>query len=303
MIILLISYGVGGSEALNPLYIRLKDIEGLEVSNIAITDLSMDKLTDGIRIKEEYIFNYIEGMEPDLVINERSNGLEIQNRITKFCKEKNIMNISVLDFYGGYRRRFTDIPDLIIIPSKSIYEEMIEEGFGSKRLVVCGTPAFDRLEKYRNIKSERQNILFMSQPLHGLERDLFRQIYNKVRNYGNRKIYIKVHPNEDISKWNGLTKDFEEVEVIKISNKEDFLKYSVGYELVIGYNSTVMLQTTMLGVTTITLEFDSIELVDKFLKGEKIETRNKYIDFEKNATDKCLKIILENINEIREKRE
>ena len=81
-----ISYGTGGAEALDILHKKLKN--KYSSLNVSISEYASNKLTDFIYTDD--IYHLIDNYKPSLVINERSNGLEYQNQITRYCKEKNI---------------------------------------------------------------------------------------------------------------------------------------------------------------------------------------------------------------------
>lgn len=127
MKIILISYGLGGAEIMNCIYFAiLKDYRyrNISVQNITISKFAKLKLNNYKYVKTTDILNYIKKEKLDIIINERSNGLDIQNKITKYCKKNNIKNIVLLDVHGNYKKRFVQEPDLIISPSKTITTEL-----------------------------------------------------------------------------------------------------------------------------------------------------------------------------------
>lgn len=295
-----ISYGVGGAEAIYSVYPILKN-EYKEVRNITITPFAKTKINDSSYIDKDLILEYIRKEKPDVLINERSNGFSIQNQITNLCKELGIFNIALLDFYGKYTERFEAVPDIIISPSKSITDEMIEDGFEESSIVTAGNPAFDRLDTLKGNKTPNilsPKIVFMSQPLKETNHldsqyDIFNKFIRELTDiYEDYKIEIKVHPNENIKEWYDFAKDFKNVIVLNVGTNKDFLEEVANYDLVAGYNSTLMLQTYMMGIPTIYYEIDGTkEALINFKNGSTNLQYIKYGDFEKNSIDKVVKTI------------
>jgi len=297
--ILFINYGVGGSEALNPLYLKFKQ-EGFNVENISIAEFNLSKLDDAQFVEESDIYDYIKDKNPVLVINERSNGLDVQNKITKFCKEKNIFNICVLDMYGNYQSRLLEKPDYLIVPEKDIYEDLIISGYPEDKMAIGGNPAFDVLDKYtyyKNNNPERYKILYTSQPLkERTNKDQFLILKNflNVFDLSGMKydLYIKLHPNEIIENW----KDYES-NLVENCCQEEMVFY-MGYDLIFGYRSTPMMKTRMIGIPTVFYDVIKSQeelslIVENYLQQGMIQQYHRYMDFEKNATNKCCKIIVD----------
>lgn len=295
-----VSYGVGGAEAIYSVYPKLKN-EYKDVINITITPFAKTKVKDSLYIEKELILDYIKEEKPDVLINERSNGHYIQNQITNLCKEFGIFNIALLDFYGKYTERFEAVPDIIISPSKSITDEMISDGFTEKSIITAGNPAFDRLYKFRCEKvrnTMNPKIVFMSQPLRETDHldsqyDIFNKFIEELTDiYDSYKIDVKVHPNENIEEWREFAKGFKNVSVLNVGTSKDFLEEVAQYDLVAGYNSTLMLQTYIMGIPTIYYEVEGTkEAITAFKNGSDKLQYIKYGDFERNSVDKVLKVI------------
>lgn len=299
--IFLISYGVGGAEAINAIFPKIKDKYN-SVQNIAITDFAQRKMKESIYIDVDKIFDYIRSEKPDVVINERSNGTQIQNSITELCRSLGIFNIALLDFYGAYKKRFTAMPDIIISPSTTVTNEMINEGFNKDKIITAGNPAFDRLEKYNYSKMRdilNPKIIFVSQYLQEAgskitQYEIFTRFYNEIHElYKDVKIDVKIHPNENINTWIEFLKDFENIELIRLDVSEDLLEKITSYDLVVGYNSTVQLQSYLMNIPTIYYQLgDTESALSNFKQDVKLIQEIKYGDFEKNAINKVVKNIM-----------
>lgn len=162
---------------------------------------------------------------------------------------------------------------------------MLEKGFDSKVMKIGGNPSFDRLEKYtykRKLNTAAPKILYISQPYGGMERKLFQDVYETATlTNASSRIYVKVHPNENLADWVHFLENHDAAKIAENNNARDFLKDSLEYDIVIGYNSTIMLQTAIIDIPTISLEVDSLDLLSNFLHGNKIVSKVKYLDFEK----------------------
>ena len=163
---------------------------------------------------------------------------------------------------------------------------------------IGGNPAFDILDKYtyyNNKHPEKYNILYTSQPLkEKTSKDQFLILKNFLDVFDlsgmKYKLNIKLHPNEKIENW----KDYKEY-IIENCCFEEMVFY-MGFDLIFGYQSTPMMKTRMIGIPTIF--YDVVQnqeelalIVEDYLQKGKINQYHRYMDFEKNATKKCFKII------------
>ncbi len=97
---------------------------------------------------------------PDLILtgtaaqNENDRDV-IEQTLTLAAKRRNIRSLSVLDFWAEYFSRFKDIytgevfkflPDKIAIMDSYAEEAMVGEGFQRDRLIITGSPDFDKLK-------------------------------------------------------------------------------------------------------------------------------------------------------------
>lgn len=293
--IYLISYGTGGAEIFNIIYpLMKKELKTHQIENIVISKFAKGKNSNSIFISENKIINYLDRSRPDIIINERSNGLYIQNLITEYCKTNNIFNICILDYFGNYESRFTSFPDIIVAPSLSTYNDLIEFGVDKDDLVIGGNPSFDRFENYvynRNVNVEFPKILYTSQ---GPKFDyVFKEFHELVSgSFSDFDIDVKTHPQEDNGEWDEIIKGFKNTRILEFNNKEDFLSECLNYDLLVGYNSTLQLQAYLIGIPVIFYEMNNIEAAINNFKNRKFPLEiHPYGDFEKSATMKTLEIL------------
>lgn len=299
--IMFISYGVGGAESVNAIYPHIIKYFN-NVENITITPFAKLKLKDSKFIEQASILDYIRDKRPDVIINERSNGIQIQNKVTSLCKELGILNICLLDFYGGYDKRFSSIPDVIISPSLSVTKELICFGIKETSIITAGNPAFDRLcgvEYHRKYNVENLKVAFMSQPLDEnfysfTQYDIFKKFLDEINLLNlNYSIDVKVHPNEEPSNWLTLKDEIDKLYVIEFDNTKDFIPEMIKYDLIVGYNSTLMLQSYLMGIPTIYYELkDTKESLNRFKQGESLVQVIKYGDFKINCTESVVNALI-----------
>lgn len=288
MKVFFISYGTGGAEIFNTIYPLFQQTnKGFKVANITISTYAKNKNPNSLYISEEDIITYLTDEKPDIIINETSNGLHIQNKISKLCKNLKILNISVLDFFGNYEDRFLFPPDKVIVPSKSTFIDLCRHGFSEDDLYICGNPSFDRFENYiynKEMNYEKPHILYASQ---GFDKFyVFKDFYTLLeKHFTSFNIDIKIHPQESSEMWDLVLKDHPYAKVLNFDNRNDFLSECLKYDLIIGYNSTLQIQSYLMGIPVIFHELNQIEksllnFREKVLPIEK----HPYGDFEKNAT-------------------
>lgn len=170
--ILATSWHPGGINALIPIVKRVKHdsladivVVGHEFSEKILRDANIDHRT----IKDYSLQNVsVDSMQsllqqttPNLVltgtsVQDEKNKQVIEQTITLAAKESGIPSLAVLDFWGNYYERFSDmntnerfkfLPDKIAIMDKYAQEKMFAEGFPKGISAITGNPHFDGLEQ------------------------------------------------------------------------------------------------------------------------------------------------------------
>lgn len=294
--IFFISYGTGGAEIVHAIYRIFANInKEKDIRNIVISKYAKNKNPDSIYIPDIRIIKFLEDEEPDIVINETSNGLHIQNEITSFCKDNNILNISILDFYGNYEERFLAIPDKIIVPSNSIYSDLIEFGFNKEDIFIGGNASFDRFKTYKydkQINKEVPNILYASQ---GPDKfHVFEAFYRLIaENFNDFTVKVKTHPQVDANgELERLIDAYSNTTILDFNNQNNFLLECLNYDLIIGHNSTLQVQSYLIGIPVIFYELGGIEGAIQNFKASKFPIQvHPYGDFKVNATEETIKLL------------
>jgi len=115
------------TEAVQALY----DKNNLKVTHDSFEDLSADLILTGTAFERDKV--------------------NLEQKLLKLGKERNIPTLAVLDFWNNYKERFT-VDGEILSPTKiAIMDEyakkgMLDAGFSEEILEVTGQPAFDHLK-------------------------------------------------------------------------------------------------------------------------------------------------------------
>lgn len=168
--ILATSWHPGGANAIAPVIKRLiaEDktivvVIGYQFSEKIFRDYGINyKKTDSYGLKDVSLGSMAQLLQvelPNLVLTgtsmqDEANKDVIEQTIVLAAKTKGIPTLAVLDFWGNYWQRFSDIftgekfkflPDKIAIMDEIAHQTMAKEGFDEERLVVTGNPYFDDL--------------------------------------------------------------------------------------------------------------------------------------------------------------
>ncbi|WAM33320.1 polysialyltransferase family glycosyltransferase [Caldicellulosiruptor morganii] len=208
-------------------------------------------LEDGIEAQrfdtEEQLVEFIRDSKPHVVMVDGAVNATC-HRVTETAKQLGLITVGMLDFFGGYRKRFAVEPDYIIVPNEYIRQEMLQEGFQEEKLLPFGNPFFEEMLTYtpvfrtefeKYIEKGKKNILFVSQCFkedgYGITQEEIFAKYILSRADSNTNIIVKPHPREDAS-WVSKypVKVFSEA---KNSYVYDFINYC---DLVVGVNSTLL---------------------------------------------------------------
>ena len=301
-----VSAGSGGSEINNILIKHLQKNKDYKIISLAITPFAKEKLDNYLYVEKENVIEYLKTIKPAVIINEVSNDLKIQNEVTNFANKNNILNISVLDFYGNYKERFKAVPNYILTPSDSIKNELVQQiHINASRVISTGNPTFDKIQNLSYSREQKNKVLFISQPL--LESNIdnqyivFNEFVEEILKYAKPTIFIKPHPREVINTWKKIiaNNNYKNIELIDFDNNNDFLITCVNYDLIIGYHSTLLLQCYYAKIPQISYLQNWKEALSNYFNN-KFVNQTKYNDFKKNSTKSTIqtitKLITSNVN-------
>lgn len=293
--VLFICGGVGGAEMYKPIIDTFQKDKEIRLSMIGLNPVVTSVLSEATILDQDETKNRILLLNPDLVITDRSNSVDAMNEITRFCNTQGIYNICMLDLYGNYEDRFKVLADKIFVPSEKIKNDLVSIGLSSEKLIVTGNPAFDALDNDRVMNTEMtHNWLFVSQPLHGLEFELLKFVLLANENNDSRStVYVKPHPLDSIESWRDISQRLQGKITLIEDNDFCVIKNASKYDIAFGYNSTILLKLSMLGLPVYASNFTTLDDFISLLKGEFSDLSMPYTCMKKNARASC-------VNEIKE---
>ena len=296
--LLFISKDPGGVNALIPI------IKKCQKSNKFQCNVFSHKLTENM-YEEERIphlplenFNYFSKKKyaiekilfyykPDIIITGSSRPhyhepVTPEQLFIKHSKTKNINSISILDYWGNYKERFSIyggqlnyqfVPNKICALDDISMKLLIDVGINKENIIITHNPFYDsfvkktiRLKHKQNNQKSEHNILFVSQPLFEAK-----QIYNQgftqfeIFHYfltflnqwkcdTPKNVLVWVHPKENKDKWNKII-NYNRSELIKI--KVDYTRNQKIFEsidFVVSGFSTVLYQSLYYLLPTISIQ-------------------------------------------------
>lgn len=251
-------------------------------------DFSLINKSDELNKKE--IYEIIAGQKPELVIIGTSHEDTVEPNFIKIAKEMGVKTVSFVDFWNKYPERFICggkrvLPDKILVVDNIMQKEMIGHGFLSEIIEVVGNPHLENIcenskwFKRRKNDDDRIKIAFFSQPIAELygysQADINWLGYNEItivealirciNKICEKKVKIELiinlHPREGDGELlkkvlsahkNEISKKLS-IAVVKMNS----LKLINEVDLVLGMCSIVLLESVILGKSTLSIQINS----------------------------------------------
>jgi hypothetical protein len=254
-------------------------------------------------------YSIIAQEEPSLILTgtssqDKDTPLALEQALTAVGKEKGIPTIAVLDFWGNYKRRFSDLPegtnlaylpDKICVPDLLALRDMVDQGFQRSQLAVTGNPHFDSRAAMReswtpergstiryalDLEQDRFTILYASQPIEfhyqhslgytektALEELLYATAHvHTTPGEGKPQIIVRPHPAEDPSVVQSLLHRYHVL--ARIDNEYPAHEVILASDVVVSPFSTLLVEAVILGIPGISLQ--------PGLQQEDLLTTNRY---------------------------
>ena len=225
--------------------------------------------------KKKAVLKILTSYHPDIVITGSSRPYDIESVtpeqiFVEIAKEKKILSISILDYWGEYLERFSSfdgefnleyVPDKLCALDQISFKSLLDLGITKDNIEITHNPNFDRIvQKTFKINPQllndkiKYNVLFISQPL--IEtKDKYNQGYSQIDIFNNLLIFLNnwksctpknvqvwLHPKEDKNKWDKMISEGSSKFIkIEISEKRDNNTFEWADFLVSGF-STLMYQ-------------------------------------------------------------
>lgn len=229
--------------------------------------------------------------DADLLLAATSvNAENLELDAVAWAQSKGIPSLAVLDFWSNYRRRFLAdgrrvLADRLAVMDELARREMVDEGFPADRLVVTGQPAFDRLALAHDrftpqrrsalrsgigVEADARLVLFVSQPfadIHGSpeaaraalgfdEHEVLTLACAALSSLAHAHnvpivLALRPHPREPDDKFAEIQEDDFRVAIWKT---QDQLEAALSADLVLGMNSALLYEATLMGRPVVSLQ-------------------------------------------------
>jgi len=230
--------------------------------------------------------------EPSLVFTSTSFGKAIDNAFLYAAIKRKKKTFALLDQWCNYTQRFRVfsrnkkigyIPDLIGVMDNFTKQEMIDEGFPAKRLIVTGHPYFDTLigqnirlpktkqssfRKKLGIPPKNLIIVFASEPFRKgdlrmigytdiiIARALIRSLESIAEKAGKPITFlIKIHPRDERkdSVFPLSSSPWLQIVLARPGRATDFIQNA---DIVVGMQSIFLIESFLLGKPTLNIQID-----------------------------------------------
>lgn len=281
--ILFLSNDQGGIQTVIPVANTLKETAGFNIIKATSKATSLrnpgnDWSVTWEHFEDDVVQKLVTKFKPDLVITGTSftgdeDRLTPEQKLVLACKEQKIKTISILDYWGFYRERFSTgssshfdlLPDFICALDVKCKNDLVGLGVSPQQVLVTHNPFFDHHVEIRKHYEDRSGsgqakILFCSQPLAqkgwkkkwGFDQfDVFKRMYEATRSIdtlSSVRIDIWLHPKESEDLWNEMG-SLQNVFLTRRQSLQDIL----GYSSLVSCYSTVIFESLHLDVPTLTL--------------------------------------------------
>tara|TARA_Y100000768_G_scaffold388709_1_gene386356 strand:- start:3760 stop:4707 length:948 start_codon:yes stop_codon:yes gene_type:complete len=221
----------------------------------------------------------------DLILTGAALGNSIDRKLIRLGKQNKVCTISIIENWTNLNKRFLYrnnylYPDNIFVNDNSIKKKLIKYGCNS-RIYICGNILLEKivlgnitnnfLNKIKYNKRNKKKALFISQPLTEdfknktkkylgfTEHEVIKYISKKITPYWS--LTIKTHPRDKINKYNYINNK------TIVTNKISFEKMLSNYDIIIGMNSMLLLELSLLRNRVFSYEPNAkFEFVGKQLK-------------------------------------
>ena len=331
----------GGANSIIPILILA--LKNKYICNVVTTELNkkffqkykLNLFIQNTKVTKETISKIITKTNTTFLITGTSEISEklvgnLEVLFTKFCLEKKIFTLSVLDFWTRYRERYSSskinlldgVPDHICVINQKIKKEMINQGFDKQSIIVTGNPHLEFLKK--NVKLNKSKLKFIklkynlfkydkiytyiSQPLSERkaytnythieynEKSALNSILNnindliKLKDYKKILFFIKIHPSENKNKYAKYSKKFRKIKFIILDNNENFYDICKNSNIVIGLFSMSLIELSHINCNVISYQPTSKDKIIDLLGIKIINDKTKLLDNLLNVPKSKLKI-------------
>lgn len=273
----------GSASALIPVVNQLKE-KGFSVLILCEAESINLWRSSGLNYIEtsSFIKDVLDDYSPDFIVTGTSLKVEQDAKYWNWAHVNSIPSLAYVESWVNYKQRFTvtndfdTLPNIIGVADELIKKRFKEEGLQKNIIKVLPQPRFDDLikkySKFNKVKSKKDIVIF-TDPLY-LGKENVKKIvgyssnealngilaslsYNSIQ--AEHNVIIKLHPREKESDYN-LKQNYKNL-VVKFS-KEDTYKLMFNASLVLGFTSIVLVDSSFLGIPTISYQPNRKSLVN-----------------------------------------
>jgi len=203
-----------------------------------------------LKIMRLYNKNFTNKKRPSSIINNSeiiitgtSKINNIEYSVRKICQMNNIINITIIDHWTGYLKRFKKGKELILPNYLFVFNKqsflMAKKIFNGKLVVKKFRNYFEEklLENIKGKKKKSLNLLYVLEPFDGkFEFDALNRFKIAVLKFDLKfNIIFKLHPSEKIDKYSNWIKENKNLNIklvneVNISNTLSWADYVIGLE-------------------------------------------------------------------------
>lgn len=210
---------------------------------------------------------------PDLIITGASMRASIEKEAIRFARSQGNASVTLLDSPLWPWWRFTvdgtqdlsALPDHILVPDPNCKERMGADGFPADRLMATGNPHFDTvIERGRAVAADRPGgILIISQPRYEdgayiSDLNWLQSVLGQChRQAPEIPLIIRPHGKEDAQFFLSLGSDR-----VRVDRESDILDLMASQTLIIGKNSSALLEGLIMGIPVITYSNSPAEFLE-----------------------------------------
>jgi len=205
---------------------------------------------------------------PDLIITGASMWDSIEKEAIAYAHANAVMALTIVDHGSHFWERFTvagerdrsALPDMILAPDEESRNRMLKADFPPERIIVTGNPCFDAFVPAAPERdaSPKRVILCIMQPEfigghYRSDASWFPIIKGLAEEFGSRAMAIvRPHPKENPE----LYRPFEPLG-IEVDDRSDITDLIIKSDIVIGKNSTSLIEAVFRGKVVISLDCGS----------------------------------------------
>jgi hypothetical protein len=282
----------GAGEAVVPVLAELLR-NGAEVSAVSaaasitlLTEAQVPALECGRPVDAGVAHRLLQARRPAALLTTTSwGGSRVERPFLAAARRLGIPSIALLDFWSNYRERFAELPneplclpDQVAVVDEAARDGAIAAGLPPRRVVVTGSPHYERLrgmrardpwtiERLRRVamlRPEAAVVLFASQPLRALyggglpytevtvQEAVERVLAGVARRHGIEVVLaVRSHPRADPvdagpRREGGLR--------VTPADRGDAADWIIAADLVVGMTSAVLVQALTLGVGAVSIQ-------------------------------------------------